>query len=95
MNSEHFEVLRTDASAEVFAQKVKSARNAVDKRLAEMVETGEANILTDEEERLLRSFRRFKATCKPGAVFKWQTRPVEGVTIHEDTSLIRDPQEVA
>jgi len=36
--------------------------------------------LTDEEERMLRAFRAFKSDrriCRPGSVFKWQTRPAE------------------
>jgi hypothetical protein len=52
-------------------------------------------IMTDEEERMIRSFRRFKLSCKPGAVFRWQTRPQEGVLVSQETGLVRDPQEVA
>jgi hypothetical protein len=97
MNSERFEELQTSAVAELVTDKVKNARDAVGKRLTEMVESGEANILTDEEERMIRSLRRFKATCKPGAVFRWQTRPAEGVTITPENApvMIYDPQEVA
>ena len=52
-------------------------------------------IMSAEEERMIRSLRRFKLSCKPGAVFKWQTRPEEGVLVSQETGLIRDPQEVA
>jgi DNA transposition AAA+ family ATPase len=62
------------------------ARDRIHSAIEEMKEEGKALVLTDEEERILRAFRRFKNGCKPGGVFKWQTRPVE-------TGLVRDPQE--
>lgn len=101
MNMPDTENFRTAIAAEVFSQqdddRSRAAHKAAEKELARMVEAQEVNILTDEEERMVQSLRRFKATCKPGAVFKWQTRPVEGVTIHPGNApvMVYDPQEVA
>jgi hypothetical protein len=69
------------------------ARQQVQREIEHMKAVGEAYELSDEETRMLTAFRRFKSSCKAGAVFSWQTRPTEGVTVHADTSLIRDPQE--
>lgn len=53
-------------------------------------------VLTDEEERLLRSFRRFRCGGKPGAVFKWQTHPEAGaIAVPADPVLVQDPQDVS
>lgn len=100
MNSENFNELRDRAAGSVdrtLAEEFfdQSIRKAILDETEKMVESGQAYQLTDEEERLLRSFRRFHLRCKPGAVFKWQTRPVaEGVTIEPNTGLISDPHEV-
>jgi hypothetical protein len=96
MNQQTCDNVMTAAAADLFVRNT-SAKQAIAKEMTEMVETGEVNILTDEEERMLRSLRRFKATCKPGSIFKWQTRPTEGVTIHPGNApaMIHDPQEVA
>jgi hypothetical protein len=51
--------------------------------------------LTEEEERLLRSFRGFKARVKPGGVFKWQTRPDEEVVLAPETAMVTDAQDVS
>lgn len=91
--------LETRASAELeqefsALERKLMARQMIHREIEEMKKTGEAHSLSDEEVRLLTAFRRFKAQCKAGNVFKWQTRPAEGVTLHTDTSLISDPQEV-
>jgi hypothetical protein len=51
--------------------------------------------LTEEEERMLRAFRGFKARTKPGGVFKWQTRPDEAVVLAPDTAMVTDAQDVS
>lgn len=44
--------------------------------LERLAETHELSVLTEEEERLLYSFRLFKdRRHKPGVVFTWQTTP--------------------
>ena len=64
-----------------------------------MFKTEEALVLTDEEERLLRSFRRFKILCKKaGEVFRWQTAPLNHellIATSEAAAHIRDPQDVS
>ena len=100
MQEQKYEELETRASAEFESKLAKleqklQARRVVELEIEAMKAEGKAHEISDEEIRMIRSLRRFKATCKPGDVFRWQTRPVEGVTIHEDTSLIRDPQEVS
>ncbi len=53
-------------------------------------------LMSDEEERMIRSFRRFKSRMrKDGEVFKWQTAREPGVLISQETGLVADPQEVA
>jgi len=64
--------------------------------IAQMKEEGKALLLTDEEERMLKSFRRFKTRMrKNGEVFKWQTAIEPGVIISQETGLVADPQEIA
>jgi len=77
-----------------------SARRAVENELEEMKGSGRILLMSDEEERLIRSFRRFKGQLKrDGEVFKWQTRRdafEEGRLIEAPESvLVRDPQEVS
>ena len=99
MESQKFENLITDSAEALehrqstLAKKLE-ARAIIAAQVEAMKQAGEAYELSKEEIRMLQSFRSFKATCKPGELFKWQTRPVEGVTIHTDTGLIQDPQEV-
>jgi hypothetical protein len=100
MESQKFETLETNLSAELERRATTLERKLEAQRIAAMeVErmkaAGEAHEITNEEIRMIQELRKFKATCKPGAIFKWQTRPLEGVTIHTDTSLIRDPQNVS
>lgn len=72
------------------------AEKAIEQQLNAMKRDGRLMLMTDEEERLIRAFRRFKMHAKKaGEVFKWQTRPTRDVLISEETALIRDPQEVA
>ncbi len=73
-----------------------SARERVVEVLEEKVDTGDVLLLTDEELRMVRCFRKFKLrNSKPGVVFKWQTHPEAGiVTVAEDeAALIVDAQD--
>ncbi len=71
------------------------ARVRVQQEIEAMKAEGKALVLTEEEENMLRSFRRFKLRMrKNGEVFKWQTCVPEGVTIAEESGLIVHPQEV-
>ena len=73
-----------------------AAAKQINTELAAMRDEDKILILTDEEERLLRSFRAFKSRShKPGAVFKWQTHPETGITTPPERVLIEDPQDVS
>lgn len=97
MNEMRYTELEERASASALRDEFLKleARGRVHAEIERMKDEGKALVLTDEEERMLRSFRRFQCGCKPGAVFKWQTRPVEVVEIITDTGLIRDPQDIS
>lgn len=103
MNAEKFEEMESRSALGMLQEAERNdairrmeAHARVHDVIAAMKEEGKALELTEEEERLLRSFRRFKISCKPGAVFKWQTRPdPAGVVLAEETGLVRDPQECA
>lgn len=71
------------------------AQQAVMSEIEAMRREDEILTLTEEEERMLRSFRGFKARTKPGGVFRWQTRPDDAVVGTLETSLITDPQDVS
>jgi len=82
----------------VDAFKQMQARAHVEDVIAEMKEEGKALILSDEEMRMLESFRRFKGTCKNGEVFKWQTRRTEpeALVVPAPAQVhITDPQDVS
>ncbi len=71
-------------------------RAEIANELKAKAEAGEVLILSDEEERLLKSFRAFKATAqKQGVVFKWQTGP-EGLVVEPPQQfVVTDPQDVS
>jgi hypothetical protein len=74
--------------------KKQEARIRVHDVIEEMKNEGTALILTEEEENMLRSFRRFKLRMrKNGEVFRWQSRIPEGVQIVEETAEIVHPSE--
>lgn len=91
----------TEAMPEGFNRKMRRelAAETVRAEMAAMEAAGKVLQLTDEEIRMLRSFRRFRSiTTKPGAVFKWQTRPseVDALVVEAGESvLIFDPQDVS
>ena len=74
------------------------AANSVREEIAKLEEAGKILNLTNEEIRLLRSFRKFKLlTKKSGEVFKWQTSPLIDhsiITLQDEAIHILDPQEV-
>ncbi len=98
MQLEKFDELESRASriGEVDAIKMLEARARVRQEIESMKAEGKAHELSDEEERMLLSFRRFKLRMrKHGEVFTWQTRKPEGVQIVEETAQIVHPSEVA
>lgn len=71
------------------------ARSSIFRELQKMRAEGKALTLTEEEENLLWSFRRFKLRMrKDGEVFTWQTRRPEGVQVVGETAEIILPSEV-
>lgn len=97
MQEQKYNELETRASetAELDAIKKLEARARIHQEIELMKEEGKALVLTDEEERMLRAFRRFKLRMrKQGEVFTWQTRMPEGVQIVEETANVVDPSEV-
>jgi hypothetical protein len=71
------------------------ARAHVQDVIKSMKAEGKAFELTDEEEKMLLSFRRFKLRMrKDGEVFTWQSRRPEGVQLAAETAEIVHPGEV-
>jgi hypothetical protein len=71
------------------------ARDRVHGVIEEMKKEGTALVLTEEEENMLHSFRRFKLRMrKHGEVFTWQSRMPEGIQIVEETGEIVHPSEI-
>ena len=96
MQEQKYDELEGRASqiAECDAIKKLEARARVHHEIELMKEEGKALVLTDEEERMLISFRRFKLRMrKQGEVFTWQTRKPEGVQLAEETAEIVHPSE--
>jgi uncharacterized protein YecA (UPF0149 family) len=70
------------------------ARARVHQQIEAMKAEGTALELSDEEIKLLESFRRFKLRMrKDGEVFTWQSRRPEGVQLAEETAEIIYPSE--
>ncbi len=98
MEREKFEELEDRASniGHLDAIKMLEARARVHQTIESMKAEGKALELSDEEERMLHSFRRFKLRMrKHGEVFTWQTRKPDGVQIVEETAEILHPSEAA
>ncbi len=100
------EVQQLFATLDLEREKVKTLREALEaqralaeaiqKKVDQMTADGRAFTLTDEEERIIKSFRRFKANCKKdGEIFKWQTRRTDGVIEAPEIVFVRDAQEVS
>ena len=63
--------------AQIKALHRETAKEKIKTVLEAMRSENKILMLTKEEERMLRAFRAFQLSCKPGAVFKWQTQRVE------------------
>jgi hypothetical protein len=69
-------------------------RVRVEAMVEQMKAEGKAMVFSEEEERMLKEFRRFKLRMrKNGQIFTWQTRMPEGVQLVEDTAEIIHPSE--
>jgi hypothetical protein len=98
MQEQKFDELEHRASNAGQLDEIKKleARVRVHQEIELMKAEGKALELSDEEERMLHSFRRFKLRMrKHGEVFTWQTRKPEGVQIVEETAEILHPSEIA
>jgi hypothetical protein len=85
---------RASVTGELDAIRGLEVRSRVHREIEQMKEEGKALVLSEEEENMLRSFRRFKLRMrKNGEVFRWQTRRPEGVQLAEDTAEIILPSE--
>jgi hypothetical protein len=97
MNAERLDLLRGRSAAELNAALAPNkidAREIIRAEAAKMVAAGEALELSDEEERMLNAFRRFKLRMrKNGEVFKWQTRIPDGIEVVAETGNIAHPNE--
>src|ERR1035438_10376061 len=99
MNCETLKDLKIQAARHMQEESLISraeARRHIANELETKLALDEVKILTNEEERMLSSFRRFKAICKPGGIFKWQTRPQDGlIAAPAEPVLIETPQDVS
>lgn len=105
MKSEKFPELEERSAADMLqraklmdAMKRIEAHSIVSDVIAAMKEEGKAMELSDEEELLLQSFRRFKSIIKAKAIFKWQTTPIEGdglLAVAGELIHITAPQDVS
>jgi hypothetical protein len=69
------------------------AEHFVNESLLKKVEEDEAMVLSEDEERMLREYRRFITRSKPGAIFKWQTSEDNTkLVLPEEPCLIQDPR---
>lgn len=96
MQETRYTELEERASRSTIADEIKNleARTRVRDEIAAMRAEGKALVLTEEEENMLWSFRRFKVRMRRhGEVFKWQTRRPEGIQLVEDTAEVILPQE--
>jgi len=71
------------------------ARARINAEIATMKAKGEAFELSDEEIKMLDSFRRFKLRMRKRVeTFTWQTRVPDGVALVKESGLIEHPDEV-
>jgi hypothetical protein len=87
---------RASQTGELDAIKKLEARSLIHAEIEAMRAEGKALTLSDEEFKLIESFRRFKLRMrKNGEVFTWQTRLEEGVQLAADTAEIIRPEEAS
>jgi hypothetical protein len=85
---------RAEPAGIIDAIKKMEARAIIHREIEAMRTEGKALTLTDEEFKMLESFRRFKLRMrKDGEVFTWQTRKPEGVQLCDDTAEVIHPAE--
>lgn len=98
MSPDHLRELENRAALcdSVDVVKKLEAKSRVHGELEAMKAEGKAIELSDEEVKLLQSFRRFRLRMrKTSEMFTWQTRKPEGVVLVEETALIVSPEESA
>jgi hypothetical protein len=97
MNDSHLEELQLRAAFEAEPMdRVRrlEARSRVYGEIEKMKAEGKVLELSEEEEKVIVSFRRFKLRMrKDGEVFTWQTRRPEGIQIVDETANILHPEE--
>ncbi len=97
MQERKFEELEDRASFFEKADDLKQleARTRVHKEIEAMKAEGKALELSEEEENMLRSFRRFKLRMRKRVeTFTWQTRVGDDVVLVKETGNIVHPNEV-
>lgn len=100
MNQDAYNELASKSSEDldrVFSQITHAqAVSVIHRQLENLKAQDKVLILSDEEERMLASFRRFKAKMrKPSEIFTWQTRQIDGVIEAPEQFLIENAEEVA
>lgn len=96
MQSQKFEELEDRAISVGQLDEIKrlEARARIHQEIELMKAEGKAYELTEEEERMIQSFRRFKLRMRKDVeVYTWQTRRPEGVQIVQETAEIIHPAE--
>lgn len=97
MEADKFERLVENAGGELaakFDMLREKAECFVHKQVEEMKQRGEAVELGEDELRLLKAYRAFKARSQPGAVFSWSTPVDSAIVVPSEPCLIVDPREV-
>ena len=80
MNSDKFPELErraTSSLADRFGAMKEHAEHVIAEKVEQMKAEGQAHELTDDEEAMLLSYKRFYARSKPGSVFQWRTPRVQ------------------
>lgn len=76
MNSDKFPELErrsTSSLVDKFSAMKEHAEHVIAEKVQQMKDEGQAHELTDDEEAMLLSYKRFYARSKPGSVFQWRT----------------------
>jgi len=71
------------------------AEHFAHRQVEKMIEEEQAIQLTEDEERLLKSYRAFVSRSIPGAVFSWKSPEEAKLVIPETRALLRDPREMS
>lgn len=99
MNSEKMESLKTGIRGELEKQVgtlKEHAEHFAAQQVEKMVEQEEAYELSDDEERMLKSYRQFVRSSRPGSVFSWKSLRCDNkILLPTEVSLIEDPSNVS